>query len=268
MLYAIDWIRQQLDTGYLAVVRFLEELTIDSINDFLTQNPIMIVLFDLAALALILIGFRSHKLLSGIFGAVLMGFWGWQIAESTNTSFLTTYILLTLIFSIIGFFTLYFLFVISAGLGIFCLSFALLRNLVPTGILMPVILAGAIAIIYCILLIGKHTIRTPIEGGALLALIAWSFLGPVLTLLLFVASVAVGIILQTHLKKIDDEKRRIARNFRPNAPTPPTREEIEAERAEEEAKRALRQKSIEQAYESPDSYSNTDINIYNKGLDK
>lgn len=246
MLFAIEWIRQQLVAGYLATVRFLEALTIESVNHVLSEFPLIPLLLGLVAVLLIFIGFRSHKILSGFLGAVSMGFWGWQIATSIKDSFLSVHILLTLLFSVIGFFIFYVLFAIIAGLGMFYLSFMLLRIFFTTGILQPVILAGIITVVYLIPLITRHTIRTPIEGGALLSLILLRFIGPVPAILLFAISVASGITLQIYLKKSYDQKLRSTMNFRPDAPSPPSREEIEAEHTEEEAKRASGQINIEQ----------------------
>lgn len=241
MLYAIEWIRQLLLAAYQFVVGFLEALTLPSIGAFLTRWPAMLVLYLLAGLALVLVGFRCHKLVSGLVGGAVMGYFGWQTAAAINSSYISSSILLALIFGAVGLFLFYMLFVINMGLGTFFVCFALVRwvfyaNLVAAAI------AGAVAtMVYCILLIGRPIIRTPIAGGALLALVCFHYFGPVVVVGVFALSTALGIVLQFHLHKRHEIKQEEARNFRPNAPSPPTPEEIAAEIAEEEAERAARQ---------------------------
>lgn len=245
MLSATDWVRQQLFTGYYATLRFLDGLTFESVNGLFERNPRLALLLGLVAVTLILTGFRTHRFISGFFGAAAMGYLGWQIAASFEMGFISVNVLFMLIFSAVGFLILYVFYVITFGFGIFSLSFILLRTFFPFNMLQTTIFAGLITVVYSIFLIRRHTIRTPIEGAALLELTVLRFISPQTAILIFAVIAAAGIILQTHMKKKYDQIQRNAANFRPNAPSPPTREEIEAERAEEEKKRTLTQKSID-----------------------
>jgi len=245
MLFATDWIKQRLFTGYHAALRFLDGLTFESVNDLFERNPRLALLLGLVAIALILTGFRTHKFISGFFGAAAMGYLGWSIAESFEMGFLSVNVLFTLIFSAIGFLALYFFYMIAFGFGIFCLSYILLRILFPCNMLQTIIFAGLITLVYALFLTHRHTIRTPIEGAALLELTVLRFISPLTAIPIFAVIVTAGIVIQTHMKKKYDQIQRDAANFRPNAPSPPTREEIEAERVEEEERRALAQKIID-----------------------
>lgn len=242
MLFAIEWIRAQITAIFNFVYGLLEALTLESIGSFLVRSPVFLVLYILAGLVLTLAGFRVHKLFSGLVGGTVMGCFGWQAGAAINPHFISCRILWMLFFAIIGLFLFYFLFVINVSIGAFLVYFAGVCQLFAVGMKEGAISGAAFVLIFCILLVGRHCIRTSIAGGTLLGLITLHYFGYIAALGVFTACIAGGTALQSFLRKRYDEATRKAEEYKPNAPAPPTPEEIAAEIAEEEAaKKAERQ---------------------------
>lgn len=243
MLYAIEWIQVQLTAFYDFVLGFLGGLTLESIGSFLTRSPVLLVIYILAGLALVLVGFRLHKLVSSLAGGAVMGYLGWQVGAAINSSLISASVLWALIFAVIGLFLFYFLFVINVGIGAFLVSFAAVRQLLAVSTEAAALVGVVFTAIYCILLLRRHFIRTSVAGGTLLGLIALHYFGYIAALGVLAACIAGGTVLQNFLRKRYEREVHEAREFKPNAPSPPTPEEIAAEIAEEEADRAFRQNS-------------------------
>lgn len=240
MLYAIEWIRGQLTTIYNSVLELSETLNLESIASFLTQSPMLLVLYILAGLVLVLAGFRFHRLLSGLIGGVVMGYLGWQIGAAINPDLISSSMLCMLISAVIGQFLFYFLYVVNVGLGAFAVCFATARQLSTAGIETGAILGAVFMVLYCILLIRRHMLRTAIEGGSLIGFIVLHYFGYYAALGAFVICVVSGTIRQSVFRKRYEENRQLAREYRPNAPSPPTPEEIAEEIAQEKAEKAAR----------------------------
>lgn len=241
MLYAIEWIRTQLAAIYDFVHGFLGALTLESIGSFLTYTPALLVLYILAGLLLTFGGFRSHKLISSLAGGAVMGYLGWGIGTAINPDFVSANVLWMLVLAVIGLFFSYFLYVVNVGICAFLVCFAVVRQLLALSIGVGVVVSMAIAVLYCILLIRLHCLRTSIAGGTLLGLITLHYLGYVVSLSVWVACIAIGTTTQYFLRKHYESQERETGEYRPSAPSPPTPEEITAEIAEEKTEKPAKQ---------------------------
>lgn len=250
MLFAIEWIRTQLEIIYEHLSRFFNALTLDAIGAFLTKPVIFLVLFFVAGLALVIVGFRCHKLVSCLAGSAVMGFIGWHVGTAINFEFVTVAILWAFLLAGAGLFVFYYMYAINVFIGAFLVAFVWIRQLFPASMLAMLISAGLVTAIYCLLLMRHPAIRTPIAGGALLGLIAWHFFGGIVAGVVWAACIVSGILLQRKSYARFEEMKRLARNYKPNAPSPPSREEIVAEFAQEAEEKAARQKARQEAEEA------------------
>ncbi len=240
MLFALEWIREQLAVVSDFIAGILEALTLNSIGSFLTQSVALLVIYILAGLILACLGFRFHKLVSGAVGAAIMGLLGWSLGTAINPNMLSSSIVWALIFTVIGLLLFSILFVVNAWVGSFILAYTLCRELFAAGIAVGAIAGFVFALAFCFLLVKRHFIRTPIEGGIILGLISLHYFSFYVALGLVAVIITGGILLQNALRKNYEAKIREYEEYRPNAPRPPTPEEIAAEFAEESREMAAR----------------------------
>lgn len=250
MLFAIEWIRTQLEIIYDYVSRFIDALTVDAVGSFLTQPIIFAVLFIAAALALVFIGFRCHKLISCLAGSAVMGYIGWHVGAAINVEFVTVAILWAFLLAGAGLFIFYYMYAINVFIGTFLVAFVLIRQLFPASMLAMLISAGLVAAIYCVFLLRHPAIRTPIGGGALLGLIIWHFFGGIAAGCVWIVCIVSGILLQRKAYARYEEQKRLARNYKPDAPSPPSPKEIAAEFAQEAEEKAARERARQEAAEA------------------
>lgn len=249
MLFAIEWIRTQLEIIYEHLSRFFNVLTVDTVGAFLTQPFVLFLLYIVAGLVLVFIGYRYHKLVSCLAGSAVMGFIGWHVGAAINVEFVTVAILWAFLLAGAGLFVFYYMYAINVYIGAFLVFFILIRQLFPVSLLMAMISAGLVAAIYCVFLMRHPATRTPIAGGALLGLIAWHFFGGIVAACVWLVCAVSGILLQRKSFARYEENKRLARNYKPNAPSPPSREQIAAEFVQETEERAIRQKARREAEE-------------------
>jgi len=241
MLYAQEWIRAHVSTFFWFIEGFIQDFTLGAITGFIGSAPELTLLFALAGLALMIFGFRSYKMLSSIAGAAIMGVLGWYLGGFINPNLLNANILTMFVFIIAGLPIFYALSAINAFLIPFLLCFVLVREFFNASILIALLVGAAVATVFCLYLLRRVCLRTSIEGGIILGLTFLSFYGYIVAFLIFAASAAGGTVLQHSLKKRHDLRKKELSNFRPNAPSPPTREEI-AKEIEEEARERLERK--------------------------
>ncbi|MCL2655473.1 MAG: hypothetical protein FWD65_07275 [Coriobacteriia bacterium] len=229
MLYAIHWIGLQRLHAVLWVSRLLEALTVESLSSFLTQTLALLVACALIGLILTCVGLKLYRIVSCLVGAAMLGYLGWQLGAAINPVSLLSAALWALLFAIIGAFLFYFLNVISMGLGAFVVCFAVLHQW--TGLALWVIAAVSLAcaVLFCVLLIKRHFLRTPLEGGVVLGLVMLHFSGYLEALGVAVVCALSGIILQRFLAPKLQHKKRSKMDSRASAPTPPTQEAMTAE---------------------------------------
>ena len=242
MLYALAWIRVQLTVFYGFVEGFFRELTLGAVTSFIGGRLAITILFILSGLLLTMLGFRSYKLLSSLAGAAVMGVLGWYLGFYINPELLNASILIMFIFIIAGLPIFYALSSITAFLIPFLLCFVILREFTAISIGAGLLAAAAAGALYCIFLLRRTCVRTSIEGGIIAGLAVLYLSGYYYALGVFVACAAGGSILQHFQKKRYDERMERLRDFRPNAPSPPTQEEISKEIEEEAAERLLRKR--------------------------
>ena len=247
MLFAIEWIRTQLEIIYDYLSQFFHALTLDAVGSFLTQPFILLVLYIVAGLALVFVGFRCHKLVSCLAGSAVLGFIGWHVGAAINVEFVTVAILWAFLLAGAGLFIFYYMYAINVFIGTSLVAFVLIRQLFPASMLATLISAGLVAAIYCVFLLRHPAIRTPIGGGALLGLIAWHFFGGIVAGCVWAVCIVCGILLQRKAYARFEEKKRLARNYKPNAPSPPSPKEIAAEFAQEAEEKAARERARQEA---------------------
>lgn len=250
MLFALEWIRTQLAVIYSAITVFLEELTLEAITSFLGGTPVLTVLFILAGLTLVTVGFRTYKFISSIVGASVLGILGWHLGSAINPDVISASILVAFVFVIIGLSLFYILSVINTFLSTFIVFFAVFGELFILSTDAKVLISSAVALLYCILLIRLKYVWTAITGGMLLGLITLYFFGYITALCVLAICAAGGTLLQYFLHKRYEAKKAELRNFRPNAPVPPTPEEI-AKEIESEAVERLAKRNVPRLSQMP-----------------
>ncbi len=238
MLFAIEWIREQLARIDGFVAALLGGLTLDSMSAFLTRMPLLLVFCILVALFLWFLGYRYHALASGLIGGVALGVLGWHIGVSINPAFLSAGILWALVCSLAGFFLFHILHPVVIGAGAFLACWALLGQFFALRPVALIAIGAVFGAVYTIVLLRYDFIRTPISGSALLAALAWPYFHIAVAPAILAAGSAGGILLQNKWRKQYEQRVQGAKLYKPSAPAPPTPDEIAAELAEEEAARA------------------------------
>ncbi len=110
MLFALEWIRVQLEAVFDFTEGFLGWLSVDSISAFLTHSLPLMILYIAAALLLLLLGYRLHRLVSALIGGAVLGYFGWHLGAWINPTIILGSIMWTMIMSLLGFFSFYFMF--------------------------------------------------------------------------------------------------------------------------------------------------------------
>lgn len=209
MLIALAWIEEKLSLFYAFILDTFGGVSLTSITATLTGSlPFMICLI-LAALLLCYLGFRLHKLVSGLIAGALFGYLGWRLGMLIGSAYISIQVLMALILGTIGFFFLHIVYPISVFLSSFLFACALYAAVFPASapawlhLVLPLVFAAG----YCVLYIQHKKIMTALTGGILLMLLLPDVLLLPVRIGICVAAAASGIWVQTILMRKAAEKK-------------------------------------------------------------
>lgn len=203
MLIALAWIKEKLTLFYMFILAVLEGTSLNAITATLKSSLASMICFTLLALLLCYLGFRVHKLVSGLVSSVMLGYIGWLLGAMIGPAYLSIQVLVALLLSLLGFFFLYLFYPVNVLLASFLLTYALcalvLTPFLPAGLMLAVALV--FAVLYCILYVRHQKIMTSLTGAILLFLSLPDVFSLPFKAGIALAVVASGIWVQTILMR-------------------------------------------------------------------
>lgn len=200
MIFALDWIKEQLVNIKNAVDWVFSGLTLNEISYTLTSSVLLIILCTAGAILLCVYGFRLHKLVSGLAGAGYMSLFGYYIGARANPEYWSMHILYGVIFALIGFAVFYGLYQLNVFAGAVFLFYALCMQLGGFFAEQALWITLVSALVYCILFVSDQLVMSSVTGALILALMVWK-LHPPASLLTGIAALLSGIPLQLMLRQ-------------------------------------------------------------------
>lgn len=216
MLIALDWIRARLAELAAFLEGVLRAVTLSAIRTAVSAPWTSLALSAAAALLLCFCGFFCCKWITGLTGAAVLGFLGWQLGGLIGRGTLSVRIILLLWMGILGFFFLFVVYPAVVLVSSFLLAHALCGALLPEAPLWAsVCIALAAAVGWCALFVNARLVMSALCGAVLLLLTFWNAAPPTLCLAVCAGVLAGGIVTQLRLRRRQEEKRsRVQEEYR------------------------------------------------------
>ena len=201
MLFALDWVDLVRDGIASFLVSVFNALNFSALSTMLTANWFWSTLSILLAFTLCYYGFRFHRTVHAVFGAMILGTFGWYlgIAANPNTAAIAwVYAVMSVMIGFFGIYIGYFINVFTMG---FLFSIALSAPFRSAFLGTSIFFSLILAFIGCIIYAKFKPVMTAVYGGITIAVIFYR-VDPILSLIIGVFCMITGILFQHKMVKI------------------------------------------------------------------
>lgn len=200
MLFALDWIQRTWNAAAAAVHAFTSALSLPAVSGAMTGFWPVLVACLLAGAVMCFYGFRYHKLIIGLVGAILMGVLGWYIGMWINRDQVAVAAIYAVLLALAGFFILYLCYFFGILAGSYFLFTAVLVSCQGVFQRYSGLVAFLLAVLYCGFYIKYKLAMTALTGAVILSLLVFS-LSPAAAGALLCVFTAGGIYVQILLRR-------------------------------------------------------------------